>query len=956
MTTPVQRTGRRLRLGIGGGFVLLGLLLQAQPAGYPSAPQVPGGDLAVRLDDYAALPPGGLTGRLSRVTAMRFEPGELPQFAARTFVADLRQYLSILDLDTRTFTTYIDFELVFARFVDGSSHGAGLTSVAFHPEYASNGKFYTAHTEGAALPGSMVPSSEWLPGLNLSSGYTPSASIDPPVGAVSRHSVVVEWTDTDLANTSFEGTAREVLRVGFTNGNHAIGDIGFNPGARPGDPDFANLYLAVGDGGAGQKDEQDTTIPQRLDALPGKILRITPDLGRNPEDLLASNGRYRVPSTGMDPNPFVGLDLPDVKPEIFAYGFRNPQRMSWDTVSHTFIVADIGLHSWEELNVIRKGANYGYSQREGPEQLFVGGANDGRTAGQAIPTHPHPQPDTLLVTGLAGPVMPRYPAAAYSHHDGDAIAGGFVYRGTLLPQLYGKYIFGDITTARVFYVDLDDLLAADDDDRASLAAIRELQVLFDDPADWPDRGAIPKRLFDIVGDEYARRGGIAGGSARLPQAGGHMSDADDTHGVPYGGGRADIRFAEDRHGELYILSKSDGMIRKLGAARSGVTSTALSTTPNPSTTGATVQLRAVVTAPVAAEGTVEFFNGNVQIGVAPVAEGSATVPVSGLAAGSHVFTARFEPSDPTLLGSAGGVRHAVEQPDLVASIDLLSAALAPGARVTFSETTTNVGLAAVPASTTRYFLSVDTAVGGDVELGSRAIVGLAPSAQSAGSLSLTVPASTTTGPYHVIACADAVNAIVESNEANNCVASTAAVNVTRADLVVVSATAASQSATPGGTFKISDTVQNQGGLTSASTTARFYLSADAIKSADDCLAGSRSVGPLAAGALSFKADTTLTVPQTTPLGSYVIVACADDPPKNTELSEINNCTTVAGQLRVGRPDWQSPRYRTPRQRLRRARRSRSPRRRRIRGPPTPAPRRPACTSPPTSTATRPMCF
>jgi|GEM_PF-638939 len=831
MTTTGAQTRGRLRWAASGAVVLLGVLLHAQPAGYPSAPQVHAGDVAVGVDDYAALPlPGGLTGRLSRVTAMRFEPGDQAHFASRAFVADLRQYLFILDLETRTFTTYIDFELVFARFVDGTSHGAGLTSIAFHPEYARNGKLYTVHTEGAALPGSPVPSTASLPGLDVSGGYTPSASIDPPEGSVARHSVLIEWTDTDLTNTTFEGTAREVLRVGFTNGNHAIGDILFNPGAQPGDVDFGNLYLAVGDGGSGQKDEQDNTVPQRLDALPGKILRITPDLERHPEDLIASNGRYRVPSTGGDPNPFVGLDLPGLKPEIFAYGLRNPQRMSWDAVSNTFIAADIGLFSWEEVNVIHKGANYGYSQREGPEQLFVGGPDDGKTGGQTAPTSPHPQPDTLPVTGLAEPVTPRYPAAAYSHHDGDAIAGGFVYRGTLLPQLYGKYVFGDITTARVFYVDLSELLAADDDNRGSLATIRELQMLWDDPADAPDRGGVAMRLFDIIGDEYARRGGTAGSGARLPQAGGHMSDGSDTHGVPYGGGRADIRFAEDRDGELYILSKSDGMIRKLVDARSGVTSTALASTPNPSTTGATVQLHAAVTAAVEPAGTIEFLAGGVSLGVVPVVEARATFEISGLAAGPHIFTARFAPSDPALLGSAGGVTHAVEQADLVPSLAALPASVAPGARLTFTETTTNIGLASAAASTTRYALSNDAAVGGDIELGSRSIVSLAPSGQSTGALSLTVPAGTPTGPYHVVACADTTNAVVESNEANNCVLSTDVVNVTRADLVVTAVTTTAQSATPGGTFKVADTVQNQGGLTSTSTSARFYLSVDTAAS------------------------------------------------------------------------------------------------------------------------------
>jgi subtilase family serine protease len=284
-----------------------------------------------------------------------------------------------------------------------------------------------------------------------------------------------------------------------------------------------------------------------------------------------------------------------------------------------------------------------------------------------------------------------------------------------------------------------------------------------------------------------------------------------------------------------------------------------------------------------------------------VVNGSATVAVSGLAAGTHLFTARFAPSDPSLLESVGGTTHAVEQPDLVPAFGPLPPGVAPGARLIFTETTSNIGLAYAGPSTTRYFLSNDAVFGGDIALGLRSIVGLAPAAQSAGALSLTVPGSTPLGSYYVIACADAADAIWESSETNNCIAS-AAVSVSRADLVVTSASAAAQSATPGGTFTVADTVQNQGGIASASSTTRFYLSVDASRSADDRVAGSRSVGPLAAGASSFKADSRLTVSSTTPLGLYLVVACADDPTKTVELSEANNCTAAAGQLRVGRPD------------------------------------------------------
>jgi len=123
------------------------------------------------------------------------------------------------------------------------------------------------------------------------------------------------------------------------------------------------------------------TTPQRLDALQGKILRITPDVKLRPSDMLGANGRYRIPSTGSDPNPFVSVAR--ARPEVFAYGFRNPQRLSWDAATNTFIANDIGLHDWEEVDIVTKGGNYGWADREGNEQVFV--PEGGKTGSQMNP-------------------------------------------------------------------------------------------------------------------------------------------------------------------------------------------------------------------------------------------------------------------------------------------------------------------------------------------------------------------------------------------------------------------------------------------------------------------------------------------------------------------------------------------------------------------------------------------
>ena len=134
--------------------------------------------------------------------------------------------------------------------------------------------------------------------------------------------------------------------------------------------------------------------------------------------------------------------------------------------------------------------------------------------------------------------------AEYSHRDGDAISSGFVDRGALIPQLYDKYVFGDISTGRLFYADLTDMIASNDGIRTTLAAVHELQVIYNSPYDSPDQGAVDLRLYDIVADAYAQKGGLPNAPNVLPGGAPNVgSGVLDPYGVPYGGGRADIRIA-----------------------------------------------------------------------------------------------------------------------------------------------------------------------------------------------------------------------------------------------------------------------------------------------------------------------------------------------------------------------------------------------------------------------------
>src|SRR3984893_7244736 len=141
-----------------------------------------------------------------------------------------------------------------------------------------------------------------------------------------------------------------------------------------------------------------------------------------------------------------------------------------------------------------------------------------------------------------------------------------------MPQLRGKYIFNDMTTARILYADFAEMLAAHGK-RDQQAQIHELQVAYKDTKDTSNHAA-KRRMFDIVAETYVHKGGMPAPDHVLPgnsaattrsQDPAHAEAKMDPEGVAYGGGRPDIRMALGGDGELYVLSKSNGMIRKLTA-------------------------------------------------------------------------------------------------------------------------------------------------------------------------------------------------------------------------------------------------------------------------------------------------------------------------------------------------------------------------------------------------------
>lgn len=513
--------------------------------------------ITLHVKDYATMPiTGNLDGRgqtdglLSRVNFLREEPGG---GRGRFFVNDLNGPLYILNKSTKQFITYLDFNGrdghpgIFHKFTYEAGYGNGFINFIFDPDYAHNGKFYTIHLEAPATPGSALPDNTSFAGFKTS-GYTVTPAIPTP-GPIQRESVLIEWTDTNPSNNSFEGTAREILRVQMNTRTHPMADFIFNPTARPGDADWRVMYVSCGDGGSGEAITPIRSNPQRLDTLVGKILRIIPDVKEHKDtSTLSDNGQYRIPND----NPFVSKVVSGAaaRKEIWALGLRNPSRLTWDVdpanPSNNHLIASvIGLHTWETVVIIRKGANYGYSRREGNQTL-----DEQNRLG------PLPEDDRVPVqigeTPEARMTVPTYPVVEYTHAQGggDAIGSGYVYRGRAIPALRGKYLFGDISTGNLWYVDYKEMLASEGTHPPAMAAMHTIRVLWDTPKGSKE---LYSSMAPITESAYHARGGEAKGLPGL---------------ATVSGGRSDIHLCVDADGELYILSKSDGAIRAVvGATR-----------------------------------------------------------------------------------------------------------------------------------------------------------------------------------------------------------------------------------------------------------------------------------------------------------------------------------------------------------------------------------------------------
>jgi hypothetical protein len=155
--------------------------------------------------------------------------------------------LYILDKNTKKLSIYLDFNGrqdhtgLFHKFAYETGYANGLVSMQFDPDYRRNGRFYTVHIEDPSVDAPAAPDGTNAPGLNVRGYETTKAIVTP--GEILREGVLVEWTDTNTANGTFEGSARELMRVQLNTRIHPLGDLVFNPAARRGD----TLYVRWGE-------------------------------------------------------------------------------------------------------------------------------------------------------------------------------------------------------------------------------------------------------------------------------------------------------------------------------------------------------------------------------------------------------------------------------------------------------------------------------------------------------------------------------------------------------------------------------------------------------------------------------------------------------------------------------------------------------------------------------------
>ncbi len=267
---------------------------------------------------------------------------------------------------------FLDIQEKVTQWTDNGANEQGLLGLAMHPKFTSNGEFFVSYTR-----------------------RSDHASI------VSRFRV-----SKDNPNQA-DPTEEIVLEVKQPFQNHNGGSIEFGPDG----------YLCIAFGDGGSRNDPNASGQDRSTLL-GSILRID-------VDKKADGKNYAIPAD----NPFV--NTAGVAPEIFAYGMRNPWRIAFDKQTGLLWTGEVGQELWEEVNIIHKGGNYGWSDREGS----------------------HPFGNRESRSDVSKPVEPVW---EYDHSVGKSITGGRVYRSSRLPKLAGKYIYADYVTGAIWALSYDE--------------------------------------------------------------------------------------------------------------------------------------------------------------------------------------------------------------------------------------------------------------------------------------------------------------------------------------------------------------------------------------------------------------------------------------------------------------------------------------------------------------------
>ena len=307
---------------------------------------------------------------------------QAPGDASRWFVVERFGSVRVFDNNEGVAATSV-FINIDPR-VESTCAECGLLGMAFHPDFPATPRVYLLYT-----------------------------SLQRTGGGPDTH--LSEFTSPDGGLTLDPDSERIILTINKTRDHHHGGHIAF------GRDGF--LYFGAGDGNSACRIDD----AQRLTTLLGKIIRI--DIGGTTGTAL-----YRIPAD----NPFAASTTlcsvngtgPQNCPEIYAWGFRNPWRWSFDRQTGDLWVGDVGESALEEVNRVVRGGNYGWRCFEGTQ-------------------------DTARALRHAGRPNPLPPVAEYDHTVGRAVTGGYVYRGTAIPGLVGRYIFGDFASGRIWDIPND---------------------------------------------------------------------------------------------------------------------------------------------------------------------------------------------------------------------------------------------------------------------------------------------------------------------------------------------------------------------------------------------------------------------------------------------------------------------------------------------------------------------